>query len=278
MKFKVMTAIFALALVAGFAALTLSLRPGVVSADSAASVVGTINGGGTAIMTDLPPGLGVSSFGFEVTLFSDGSARGFFDCVDHMGDVPGYPGNVFGDITSWTRDAGGVHLHVTGKFVTIPGSLTGGVVPVTFTVTIQQSGGAGVGQWTLDAPPAKSHNGGPICQELLISGQIVERWNYVAHERKTSLPGTSSPMRPLLPQVETPGETVVGGLCLSARGQIGVSVPAPPAHARAARRPGNLSMATLTATGPELGKHPGGRPPGRGNCRSDPLIIARQAR
>jgi hypothetical protein len=79
------------------AATMLGSRP---VAANAASVVATINGGGTSVMTDLPAGMGVSSFGFEVTLFSDGSARGHFDCVDHMGDVPGYPGNIFGAITS----------------------------------------------------------------------------------------------------------------------------------------------------------------------------------
>jgi hypothetical protein len=47
-----------------------------------------------------------------------------------------------------------------------------------FTVTIQTFGGAGVGQWTLDFPSFPSpFNGGPICQELLTSGQIVWRRN-----------------------------------------------------------------------------------------------------
>ena len=145
---------------------------------SAASVVGHINGGGTANMTDLPAGMGVSSFGFEATLFSDGSARGHFDCVDHMGDVPGYPGNILGGIPSWSLNAdGSVSLNVTnGKLVAIPGGL---VVPggLPFTVTIQRFGGAGVGHWTLDVPGVPSpFNGGPICQELLTSGQIVVRW------------------------------------------------------------------------------------------------------
>lgn len=149
-----------------------------VAAD-AGSAVGTISGGGTANMTDLPAGMGVSSFGFEATLFSDGSARGHFDCADHMGDVPGYPGNIFGDITGWSpAPGGGVSLLVTGaKLVAIPGGL---VVRsgLTFTVTIQHFGGAGVGHWTLDLPGNPSpFNGGPICQELLISGQIVVRSN-----------------------------------------------------------------------------------------------------
>ena len=142
------------------------------------TVVAKINGGGTSVMTDLPAGMGTSSFGFQATLFSDGSATGHFDCVDHMGDVPGYPGNIFGEITSWTRNTDGtVNLQVTnGKVVIFPGGLVlGGLA---FTVTIQSPGGAGVGHWTLDVPGAPSpYNGGPLCQELLVSGQIRVRWS-----------------------------------------------------------------------------------------------------
>lgn len=142
---------------------------------NAASVVGTINGGGTATMTD---GMGVSSFAVHATLFSDGTARGRFVCVDQMGSAPGYPGNVFGDITSWRgNDDGSVTLYITnGKFVAIPGGLV--ARGFAFTVTIHQFGGAGVGRWTLDFPGATSPvNGGPICQERLVSGQIVFRRN-----------------------------------------------------------------------------------------------------
>jgi hypothetical protein len=150
-----------------------------IAASAAVTAVGTINGGGTAVMTDLPAGMNVTSFGIHATLFSDGSAQGHITCVDHMGDVPGYPGNVFGDITSWSRNADGtISLDVTG------GSLVGthgGIVVhggLAFTVTIQHFGGAGVGHWTLDFPGAVSpFNGGPICQELMTSGQIVFRRN-----------------------------------------------------------------------------------------------------
>ncbi len=143
------------------------------------TVVATINGGGTSVMTDLPAGMGVSSFGFQATLFSDGSAKGHFDCVDLVGDVPGYPGNIFGEITSWSQNVDGtVNLQITdGKLVAFPGGL---VVPgdLPFTVTIQSPGGAGVGRWTLDVPGVPSpFNGGPICQELIVSGQIIVRWN-----------------------------------------------------------------------------------------------------
>jgi hypothetical protein len=145
-------------------------------------VVATINGGGTSVMTDLPAGMGVSSFGFQATLYSDGSAKGHFDCVDHVGDVPGYPGNIFGAITGWSQNADGtVNLHVTdGKLVNFPASGGGGlVVPggLPFTVTIQSPGGPGVGHWTLDVPGVVSpFNGGPICQELMVSGQIKINW------------------------------------------------------------------------------------------------------
>ena len=168
-------------LVTLIAALSLALAMFAIqpSAANAATVVGTINGGGTSIMTDLPPEMGVTSFGFEATLYSDGSARGFFNCADHMGDVPGYPGNIFGAITSWSLNRDGtVSLYVTdAKLVQFgSGLVVSGGLP--FTVTIQTFGGAGVGHWTLDVPGLKSpFNGGPICQELMTSGQVVVRWN-----------------------------------------------------------------------------------------------------
>jgi len=150
----------------------LAMQPNTASA--AVSVVGTINGGGTALMTSGPTagGKSISSFGIHATLFSDGSAQGHFDCVDQMGDTA--PGNVFGAITSWSKDATGViTLHITdGKFVAIPGGLA---VPggLPFSVTIQSFGGAGEGHWTLNV----GANPNPTCIELLISGQIVARWN-----------------------------------------------------------------------------------------------------
>jgi hypothetical protein len=143
------------------------------AAASAATVVETINGGGTANMTDVVAAgfKGVSSFGFHATLYSDGSAKGHIDCVDHVGDAPGYAGNVFGDFTSWSLNPdGSVSLQGTGKLIGFPG---GPVGTVSFTLTIQSFGGAGVGHWTLDSPGFVSpFNGGPICQELLTSGQI----------------------------------------------------------------------------------------------------------
>jgi len=123
--------------------------------------------------------MGATSFGFEATLFSDGTARGHFDCVDQMGDVPGYPGNIFGAITRWSKNGDGtVSLYVTDAKLVMLGSglVVSGGLP--FTVTIQTSGGPGVGHWTLDVPGLPSpFNGGPICQELMKSGQVVVRWN-----------------------------------------------------------------------------------------------------
>src|SRR2546426_4200259 len=63
--------------------------PGVLTAVvRGATVVATINGGGTAEMQ--PPGLagGGNAFGVEVTLLADGPATGDVDCVDHpVGNV-----------------------------------------------------------------------------------------------------------------------------------------------------------------------------------------------
>ena len=134
------------------------------------SVVATISGGGTASMED---GMGRSIFGLGVKLLSDGSATGHIHCVDQEGST--FPGNIFGEVTTWSTEDGGatVVLNVIGKFVPIAGSagVPGGHPQDTsFTVRIQQFGGAGVGHWTLEVPGF-----GTICYELLTSGQIVLR-------------------------------------------------------------------------------------------------------
>ncbi len=144
--------------------------PGVLTAVArAATVVATINGGGTAEMQ--LPGLaaGTTAFGMEVTLLADGSATGHVDCVDQHGD--NLPGNIFGEVTSWRMEGEVVVLNVTGKLVRFPRpGVTGGhPVPVSFTMKIQQFGGAGVGHWTLEV------GGRLFCVELLTSGQIVYR-------------------------------------------------------------------------------------------------------
>jgi hypothetical protein len=141
---------------------------------NAASVVATINGGGTAIMDPSQSVLGLAgttSFGIHATLYSDGSAtggpaKGHINCIDQMGST--LPGNIFGEVTSWTGDLDGgpITLNVVGKLVNIPG---GHPVDVSFSVTILHFGGAGVGQWTLSVGPFT------VCFETLLSGQIVMR-------------------------------------------------------------------------------------------------------
>jgi hypothetical protein len=140
------------------------------AAANAVTVVGTINGGGTALMY-AGPGMGdksVSSFGIHATLYSDGTATGHVDCVDQHDDTSA--GNIFGDVTSWKLIPAdgdiddGIQLHVTGHLITFPG---GHPVVANFPVTIQAAGGSGVGKWTLGNPQA------PFCIEILLSGQIV---------------------------------------------------------------------------------------------------------
>ena len=135
------------------------------------TLVASINGGGTANMDD---GAGTSHWGTGVKLFSDGTATGQFDCVDDHGSMPGYPGNIWGPVTSWSMDAQGlITLHVpNSKFVPIPG---GHPSNLPFQVTIQQFGGKGVGHWTAAIPDGF---GGwfTVCFETLTSGQIVIRY------------------------------------------------------------------------------------------------------
>lgn len=135
------------------------------------TVVATIHGGGTANMDD---GMGTSHWGTGVKLLSDGSATGQFDCVDQHGSAPGYPGNVWGRVTSWELGVDGlITLNVpNSKFVPIPGGHPSNIFP--FKVTIQRFGGAGVGHWTLAIPDGA---GGwfTVCFETLTSGQIVYR-------------------------------------------------------------------------------------------------------
>jgi hypothetical protein len=139
--------------------------PGVPVAAKGATVVATINGGGTAEMQ--PPGVaaGRSAFGMGVKLLSDGSARGHFDCVDQHGGT--FPGNIFGHVTSWRMEGTVVVLNITGKLVLFPG---GHPQDISFTVKIQEFGGAGKGRWTLEI------GGTLFCVEVLTSGQIVIRW------------------------------------------------------------------------------------------------------
>ena len=164
-KRLIATAILASAVTAACSDMTAPKNPGVLTAVArGATVVATIHGGGTAEMQ--PPGLaaGRTAFGMEVTLLADGSATGHVDCVDQHGD--NLPGNIFGEVTSWRMEGQVVVLNVTGKLIRFPG---GHPVPVSFTLKIQQFGGAGVGHWTLEV------GGRLFCIELLTSGQIVYR-------------------------------------------------------------------------------------------------------
>ena len=147
------------------------LAPHTVAAKPA-SVVATINGGGTAIMDPSGSVLslgGTTAFGIGVKLRADGSALGHFDCVDQFGST--FAGNFFGELTSWSQNAdGSVSLNGTAKVIAIGGGPFADNLP--FTVTIKVFGGAGVGQWTLAIPDGA---GGfiIICDETLTSGQIV---------------------------------------------------------------------------------------------------------
>ena len=135
---------------------------------NAASVVATINGGGTAIMDPNRSDLGLAgttAFGIHATLYSDGTARGHVNCVDQFGST--FPGNIFGEVTSLEGSLDGViTLNIVGKLVGFPG---GHPQDVQFSVNIQRFGGAGVGQWTL------SIGGATVCFETLLSGQIFMR-------------------------------------------------------------------------------------------------------
>jgi hypothetical protein len=132
-------------------------------------VVATISGGGTSTMAEVfgIPNPGSSVFGFNARLNADGSATGHIMCLDQHGDAPGFPGNIFGEVVSWSGDLNGeITMHVVGKFVPLPG---GHPTPAEFNVTIQRFGGAGVGHWTLDV------DGVVFCIETLDSGRIILR-------------------------------------------------------------------------------------------------------
>ena len=118
-----------------------------------------------------------------ITLYSNGSARGTFYCVDLPDSSPGLPGIVWGAVTSWTLDDGLISLHVpvssgfswTAPWHWGPHHALPNVIPSAageFRIQIQRFGGAGVGHWTLDVPDG---HGGWItfCVEQVTGGKIA---------------------------------------------------------------------------------------------------------
>ena len=146
------------------AAILIGVLAGPVGAASQGrTVVARISGGGTAVMQ--APGIarGTTHWGAGVTLYRGGTASGHIDCVDQQGG--NFPGNIFGEVTSWRMEGTVVVLNVVGKFV----GHGGHPADVAFTVKIQQFGGPGVGHWTLVVGPTL------FCVEVVTSGQIVYR-------------------------------------------------------------------------------------------------------
>jgi hypothetical protein len=167
-----LTMLFSLALTAG----VITARP--VAAQGPA-LYATINGGGTAMMEG-PILLGVTSWGAGIKLYADGTASGIIHCIDQHGGTS--PGNVWGEVTSWFIDGNGdLSLVVASGLIVFFGD--GGRQDAgTFIVRVQTFGGAGVGHWTLDVPvvavpdPQNPADWFEVCNELLISGQIVIRY------------------------------------------------------------------------------------------------------
>jgi hypothetical protein len=143
------------------------------AASQGRTTVATVNGGGTAEMV-APLAVGTTHWGAGITLYSDHTASGSFDCLDQNGDAPGFAGNVWGQATDWFIDENGyLSLVVVGKFIAIgvpTYAADGHPQDMTFIVRIRQFGGAGVGFWTLES------GGFIFCYDLLTSGQIVIRY------------------------------------------------------------------------------------------------------
>ena len=130
------------------------------AASQGRTVFARISGGGTAEMQAGGPAQGITHWGAGVTLYTDGTASGHIDCVDQRGG--NFPGNIFGEVTSWRLEGTVVVLEVVGKFVGAGGHPSAEA----FTVKIQQFGGAEEGRWTLEIGPFL------FCVELVTSGQI----------------------------------------------------------------------------------------------------------
>jgi hypothetical protein len=119
-----------------------------------------------------------------ITLYSDGSAKGTFYCVDLPDSTPGLPGIVWGEVTSWTLDNGLISLHVPISTVIPwvapwdwsarnefpPGPRFDGG---SWRIQIQSFGGAGVGHWTLDVFNSVTRLWETFCLERVTGGAIL---------------------------------------------------------------------------------------------------------
>ena len=152
------------------------------------TAVAKITGSGTALMTNV----GGTTLWWEnqhgITLYSDGSAKGTFYCVDLPDSPPGYPGVVWGAVTSWTLDDGVISLHVPSSTLiswAAPWNWSSHKLPNgprqdggSWRIQIQSFGGAGVGHWTLDGLVSGSATNGvwvTICLERVTGGKILLR-------------------------------------------------------------------------------------------------------
>src|SRR5438445_13849708 len=66
-----------------------------------ATVVATINGGGTAIMDPNSFAQGTTALEIHATLYSYHTASGHIMCLDQAGST--FPGNIFREVTNWER-------------------------------------------------------------------------------------------------------------------------------------------------------------------------------
>ena len=88
-------------------------------------------------------------------------------------NAPGYPGNIWGQATSWSLGTDGlITVNFVGKLVAFPG---GHPRDIQFQVTVQRFGGAGEGHWTLAIPNGVCGRF-TVCFKTETSGQIAIRW------------------------------------------------------------------------------------------------------
>jgi hypothetical protein len=150
------------------------------------TAVAKITGAGTAWMTDV----GGTSLWWEnkggITLYSDGSAKGTFYCVDLPDSPPGYAGVIWGAVTRWTLDNGLISLHVPSSTLILwnaPWNWSSHKLPKgtpqdggSWRIQIQNFGRAGVGHWTLDVPNPEAVDGWfTFCLEQVTGGKILLR-------------------------------------------------------------------------------------------------------